>query len=192
MATKSERGRKAGRSGQPGDAPSEVVESVVATGRAREAAGDDVRLRRREGGTLTAAQILAHTRFAVTMLFVALAFGIVLETLHAFKAVAYLMDPVRREFWSLAHFHGVGLGLVNLVYISWAERSSVGGTGLWNSTRSASTSLMAGSVLLPLGFLLGGIGHYGSDPGLGIFLAPVGAALILYAIGVNALALWKR
>ena len=192
MATKSERGRKAGKPGQPGDAPSEVVESVVATGRASEAAGDDVRLRRREGGTLTAAQILVHTRFAVTLLFIALAFGIVLEMLHGFKAVAYLMDPVRKEFWSLAHFHAVGLALVNLVYISWAERSSLGSESLWGSSRSASMSLMAGSVLLPFGFLLGGIGHYGSDPGLGIFLTPVGAGLILYAIGAVALALWKR
>lgn len=186
MATKSERGRKAGKGERPGGAPSEAVDSAVATDGKREADAD-VRRVPRESGTLTAAQILAHTRFAVTMLFIALAFGIVLETLHAFKAAAYLMDPVRREFWSLAHFHGVGLALVNLVYISWAERSDFG-----VRTRSASMSLMAGSVLLPLGFLLGGIGHYGSDPGLGIFLAPVGAALILFAIGSVALALWRR
>lgn len=126
------------------------------------------------------------------MLFIALAFGIVLETLHAFKAAAYLMDPVRREFWSLAHFHGVGLAIVNLVFISWAERSSFGGEILWGSSRTASMSLMAGSVMLPLGFLLGGVGHYGSDSSLGIFLAPVGAAFILGAVGAVALALWKR
>lgn len=187
MATKSERGRKAGKGGVLGDAPSEGGDTAIATERTRGAAGPEVRRLPRESGTLTAAQILVHTRFAVTMLFVALAFGIVLETLHAFKAVAYLMDPVRREFWSLAHFHGVGLALVNLVYISWAERSDFG-----VRTHSASMSLMVGSVLLPLGFLLGGIGHYGSDPGLGIFLAPVGAALILFAIGSVALALWRR
>lgn len=32
--------------------------------------------------------MIAHTRFAVTLLFIALAFGIVLEMLHGFKAVA--------------------------------------------------------------------------------------------------------
>ena len=38
------------------------------------------------------------------------------------------------------------------------------------------------------------IGRYNGKPAtlVGIFLAPVGAALILYAIGVVALALWKR
>lgn len=130
---------------------------------------------------------LVQSRFAMTLLFVALAFGITLETLHGFKAVAYLMDPVRRELWTLAHFHGVALALVNLVYVAWTQR-----TGLGPDSGAVTTSLMAGSVLLPLGFFLSGVGHYGSDPGLGIFLAPVGAGLILFAIGSVAVALWKK
>jgi len=32
-------------------------------------------------------------------------------------------------------------------------------------------------VLLPVGFLLGGVWHYSDDPGLGILLAPIGAML---------------
>lgn len=171
MATKSERGRKAGKGVRPSE--SESDESDLSS-------ADDP-------APSSDALVLAHSRFAVTLLFVALAFGIVLETLHGFKAVTYLMDPVRKEFWSLAHFHGIGLALVNLVFSSWAGR-----TGLGVRNRSVSMSLMVGSVILPLGFFLAGIAHYGSDPGLGIFLAPVGAALILYAIGVIALALWKR
>ena len=170
MATKSERGRKAGR----GERPSE-------------SGHDEIDLTSNDPAPPADASVLAHSRFAVTLLFVALAFGIVLETLHGFKAVTYLMDPVRKEFWSLAHFHGIGLALLNLVFSSWS-----GKTGLGVRNRSVSLSLMVGSVFLPLGFFLAGIAHYGSDPGLGIFLAPVGAALILYAIGVNAVALWKR
>ena len=99
-------------------------------------------------------RVLAHSRFAMTLLFVSLMFGITLEVLHGFKAAAYLMDPVRKEFWSLAHFHGVGLALLNLVVSTWSERS-----GLGVPSRSASLSLMAGSVMLPLGFLLGGVAH---------------------------------
>lgn len=171
MATKSDRGRKAGKSVRPTEIAPDDSDPTSA----------DV------PAPSTDASVVAHSRFAVTLLLVALAFGIVLETLHGFKSVTYLMDPVRKEFWSLAHFHGVGLSLVNLVYASWAGR-----TGLGVRSRSASLSLMAGSVLLPLGFFLAGIAHYGSDPGLGIFLAPVGAALILYAIGANALALWQQ
>lgn len=171
MATKTERGRNAGKNV-----------------RVSESGPDASDLKSTDDPALSSdASVVAHSRFAVTLLFVALAFGIVLETLHGFKAVTYLMDPVRKEFWSLAHFHGIGLALVNLVYSSWSGR-----TGLGVRNRTVSLSLMAGSVLLPVGFLLGGIAHYGSDPGLGIFLAPVGAALILYAIGAVALALWKR
>ncbi len=171
MATKSERGKKAGKSGRQSES---LLDESDLTPADDPAPSSD-------------ATVLAHGRFAMTLLFVALAFGIVLETLHGFKAVTYLMDPVRKEFWSLAHFHGIGLALVNLVYSSWAGR-----TGLGVRNRSVSLSLMAGSVLLPLGFFLAGIAHYGSDPGLGIFLAPVGAALVLYAIGAIALTLWKR
>ncbi|MBK6424873.1 MAG: hypothetical protein IPF82_01360 [Blastocatellia bacterium] len=171
MATKSERGKKAGKSGRQSES---LLDESDLTPADDPAPSSD-------------ATVLAHSRFAMTLLFVALAFGIVLETLHGFKAVTYLMDPVRKEFWSLAHFHGIGLALVNLVYRSWAGR-----TGLGVRNRSVSLSLMAGSVLLPLGFFLAGIAHYGSDPGLGIFLAPVGAALVLYAIGAIALTLWKR
>ena len=179
MATK---GGKA--SGRPGTA--KTATSAIA-GRAPDAAEAAEAADRDSSELAPVSPAFAHGRFGVTLLFVALAFGIVLETLHGFKAASYLMDPVRMEFWSLAHFHGVGLALVNLVYISWAERSDFG-----VRTHSASMSLMVGSVLLPLGFLLGGIGHYGSDPGLGIFLAPVGAVLILFAIGSVALALWRR
>ena len=35
------------------------------------------------------------------------------------------------------------------------------------------------SVLLPGGFLLGGLVIHGGDPGIGIYLTPIGAALLL-------------
>lgn len=184
MATKSERGR---RSGKVGVDREDSAGAHSAEDREPPSAGVDPRRTIEPGSGPAAALILAHSRFAVTLLFVALAFGIALEVLHGFKTAAYLMDPVRKEFWSLAHFHGVGLALLNLVYSSWAGR-----TGLGVRNRGVLLSLMAGSVLLPVGFLLGGVGHYGSDPGLGIFLAPAGAALVLYAVGATAISLWRR
>lgn len=49
---------------------------------------------------------------------------------------------------------------------------------------------MAASVLLPGGFFLGGIFIHGGDPGLGIFLVPLGAGflflvVLLTAVGVT-------
>ena len=44
---------------------------------------------------------------------------------------------------------------------------------------ATSRGLRAAVVLLPLGFLLGGVWHYKSDPGIGVFLVPAGAVLLL-------------
>jgi hypothetical protein len=57
---------------------------------------------------------------------------------------------------------------------------------------AASWSLIAGSLLMPLGFLLGGLVHYEGDPGIGIVLAPVGALFLLYAVGLQMRAAWRR
>ncbi len=128
---------------------------------------------------MTAKGTEVHERFGWTALFVALAFGAAIEGLHGIKASSYLLDPLRREMWSLAHFHAVGLAIVNIVYAVRLDQ------------RAASWSLIAGSVLMPVGFLLGGVGHYESDPGVGIMLAPVGAALVLFAVGARALDAWR-
>src|SRR5690606_12227628 len=44
-----------------------------------------------------------------------------------------------------------------------------------------SVSLDLASLLLPLGFFLGGLWHYAGDPGLGVLLVPVGGALLVVA-----------
>jgi hypothetical protein len=130
---------------------------------------------------------LAHRCFGWTLLCVALLFGTAVEALLGLKSVELLRDPVRRELWSLAHFHGVGLALLNLVYALWAD-----GPGLSPSRRrAASRALLVGSTLLPIGFLLGGAFHPEGDPGLGIFLVPAGAALVIFVAAVHALAAWR-
>jgi len=52
----------------------------------------------------------------------------------------------------------------------------------------ASRCLIAGGLLLPLGFFLGGVFVHEGDPGLAIVLAPVGALLLLVAVGLIAIA----
>jgi hypothetical protein len=48
--------------------------------------------------------------------------------------------------------------------------------------RATSSSLIAASVLLPGGFFLGGVTFYSGDPGVGVILVPIGAALLLWAV----------
>jgi hypothetical protein len=42
--------------------------------------------------------------------------------------------------------------------------------------------LVAASILLPVGFFLGGVQFYGGDPGLGVLVVPIGAVLLLAAL----------
>jgi hypothetical protein len=128
-----------------------------------------------------------HRRFGWTALLAWMGFGAALELFHGLKLGGYLLDPLRRELWTLAHFHGALLSVVNLAYVRWAEAP-----GLAAARRvRASRALIAGSVLMPFGFLLGGLQHYEGDPGLGILLAPLGALGLLYAVAVQALAAWR-
>ena len=131
---------------------------------------------------------LRHRRFGWSALLFWMSAGLVLELFHGFKLGGYLLDPLRREFWTLAHFHGALLAVLNLAYVRWAESPA-----LPPSRRArASWMLIAGSVLLPLGFLLGGAFHYEGDPGLGIFLSPLGALALLDTVIAQTRAAWSR
>lgn len=99
--------------------------------------------------------------------------GLLLETAHAFKLSAYLDHPLRRELLLWAHAHGVGLALVVLAYAA---------LGVSTEALTAGKALRAGSLLMPLGFALGVIGHGEADPGPSVWLVPVGAVLALYAL----------
>jgi hypothetical protein len=126
-----------------------------------------------------------HLTFGWWSLFAYAALGLVLETLHGFKASLYLdlSNDTRRLMWTLAHAHGVLLGLIHVVlavtlrtFTDLASRNGV----------LISRSLVAASLLLPGGFFLGGIQFYGGDPGLGILLVPPGAVLLLLAVALMA------
>ena len=62
---------------------------------------------------------------------------------------------------------------------------TVTGISSFKRARLASTCLNAASVLLPGGFFAGGIYIYDGDPGLGVFLAPIGGlalGLLLFTV----------
>jgi hypothetical protein len=122
-----------------------------------------------------------HFRFGWWSLLAFAAFGFALELLHGFKIRAYLdvSNETRRLMWTLAHAHGSLLGLVHVLFaVSLRTFPEISG----RTARTVSRCLILASVLLPGGFLIGGMIVYAGDPGLGVLLVPLGAALLLIAI----------
>ena len=121
-----------------------------------------------------------HLRFGWWSLLFFATFGLVLESLQGFKVRAYLdvSNETRRLMWTLAHAHGTLLAIVHVIFgLTWRSAPASLPT-----PRLISTSLIAASILLPGGFFLGGVAFYSGDPGLGVALVPVGAALLLFAV----------
>lgn len=122
-----------------------------------------------------------HFAFGWRVLLAFLVLGLVLELLHGLKVDWYMSHAtvLRRHLWTLAHAHGALLGLVNLAYAAYVPWRQARGAPLhpWSSG-----ALLLATLLLPGGFLLGGLFIYGGDPGLGIVLTPIGGALLLVAV----------
>lgn len=134
-------------------------------------------------------RVSLHLRAGWTGLLVFVVLGVVLEALHAVKAPAYLDvgQETRRLMWTLAHAHGTLLSLVHLATAATEMWLGAGVVSTW-----ASRLLLLALVLLPVGFFLGGIGAYGGDPGLGVFLAPVGALAMVGGVALVARGVWQR
>jgi len=120
-----------------------------------------------------------------------LSLGITLEALHGFKVPWYLnvANETRRSMLTLAHTHGTLIGLLHIAFAATVRLLAPTETG---SLGKASVCLMAATVLLPGGFLLGGLVIYGGDPGRGILLVPVGAALLFVAVLLIGLRATRR
>lgn len=113
--------------------------------------------------------------------------GLTLEALHALKVPVYLDSALRRELWTLAHAHGNLLGLFCLVAALLGSRLALGAR-----QRRFATLTACGSVLMPVGFLLGGVGNREGDPSWGIVLVPGGGVLLLVALVMAGLAALRR
>ena len=121
-----------------------------------------------------------HLQLGWWSLLVFLTLGIALEAMHGFKVGWYLnvSNETRRLMWRLAHAHGVLLGLVHIAF--GATLSAVGDEGTW--VRFASRTLTLAGVLLPGGFLLGGLVVHEGDPFVGVLLVPLGAVFLFLAV----------
>lgn len=129
-----------------------------------------------------------NLRFGWWWLLVFLSLGAILETLHGFKIGWYVDvgNETRRLMFTLAHAHGTLLALVNI---------AAGLTGRnvdrFRLRSSVSFALIWAAILLPAGFFLGGIVIYDGDPGLGVWLVPIGALLLFYSVARVAIDLSK-
>lgn len=126
-----------------------------------------------------------HLRFGWWALLVFLGIGFALELLHGFKVRMYLdvSNETRRLMWTLAHAHG---GLLSVIHIAFAVSLRAAPRLAGPNTGLVSACLIAATVFLPGGFFLGGIAFYSGDPGIGIALAPVGAASLIVAVYLTA------
>lgn len=120
-------------------------------------------------------------RFGWWSLLVFVTLGLTLELMHGFKLRLYLdvANETRRLMWTLAHAHGALLGIVHIVF---GLSLRVAPELCPRQVRGVSAWLVGASLLLPGGFFLGGVGFYAGDPGLGILLVPVGAALLIAVV----------
>jgi hypothetical protein len=122
-----------------------------------------------------------HLRVGWWALLFFLSAGALLEAMHGFKLGFYLdvSNDARRLTWTLAHAHGTLLAILNLVFAA-----TLGLVPAWSQTSRAVASrcLIGALVLVPSGFLLGGLFVHGGDPGLGVLLVPPGAALLFVAV----------
>lgn len=127
--------------------------------------------------------VLRHLRFGWCALLLFLTLGIGLDAMHGLKVGWYLDvgSETRRLMLTLAHTHGTLLSLVNLGF-AFTLRVLI------DPDRSALASrcLIAATLVMPVGFLLGGLGAHAGDPSLGVLLVPAGAALLFAALFLTA------
>jgi hypothetical protein len=136
-----------------------------------------------ERGSEASALVQRHLVLGWTFLLVFLTLGIVLEGFHGLKVRWYVdvQNSTRRLMWTLAHSHGVLIGLVSLGFALTAHLRPDARKG-----RSlASTLLFLSALLLPGGFFLGGIVIHQGDPGIGVFLTPFGGLALLLSVGLT-------
>ena len=90
--------------------------------------------------------------------------------------------------WTLAHAHGVGLSLLHLGFAA-----TLGFLREPARVRlvAASRALRWASLLIPIGFFLGGVVTYEGDPGVGVFLVPVGALALVIALVWVVWVIWS-
>jgi hypothetical protein len=112
-----------------------------------------------------------------------MASGLWLEAMYGLRAEGWLDDPLRREFLRLGHAHGGLLGLVN-VALAWTLERLRTPVAWAEKIRAAA---LLGALLVGLGFMLGGLMHGPTDPGVAVLAVPAGAMMLIASLIATAL-----
>jgi hypothetical protein len=121
-----------------------------------------------------------HMRWGWWSLAIFTLLGLLLEAGHGLKLGWYLDvgNATRRLSFTLGHAHGTLLGFANIAYAISLSHASMSA----KSAARASVALRLATVMMPLGFVLGGVAFYAGDPGFAIALVPPGALLLVIAL----------
>lgn len=124
-----------------------------------------------------------HLRLSLALTALFLASGLWLEAMIGLRLAGWVDDPLRREFLRLGHAHGGILGLLNLGVGLAIERLAT--PEPW--ARVIRPAALGGALLVGLGFIVGGVWHGPTDPGLPVLVVPAGALMLLGAVVAAAL-----
>ena len=129
--------------------------------------------------------VAKHLRYGWWFLLAFLSLGITLEAMHGLKIGWYLDvgNQTRRFMWTLGHTHGTLISLIHLAFAA-SIRSIEVNDERWPGI--ASSCLTLSTILMPGGFILGGLFFYGGDPGLGVFFVPIGGLFLFAAVFLTA------
>jgi hypothetical protein len=134
-------------------------------------------------------QAHTHLRWGWSGLLFFSLLGIALEVLLAWKAPCLIdaSQSERRLLLRLGHAHGTLLSLVQFAFCATLPYLGAA-TG---RTELASRCLRGALLLLPAGFLLGGLSASEGDPGLPIALVPLGALFLVAGVSILTLELFR-
>jgi hypothetical protein len=136
------------------------------------------------------ALVRRHLAFGWWSLALFTSFGLLLEAGHGLKLGWYLDvgNATRRLSFTLGHAHGTLLGFANVAFALSLRHARLTAV----AAARASLALRAATILMPLGFILGGVAFYAGDPGFAIALVPPGALLLVVAMVIIARGFAKR